>query len=331
MISSSLHSMGCNMKFLPSLDLKYHKFFAIRYLYRFYGEFRLFILLRLNFRNVEFENCILNTEILSWSIFGINKQVRINIIVHSLSFTKSALLSSIVFKLQSLNVCKYIAVSNAVAEALKNSGVKKNVVMVYNGVDLNYFSTTTSRSEKNVIQLLVVIHPVRHKGAHFLIETLSRLKDKGLDFMCNVAGWRSSSCDKNYIRLIESEITARGLGTYINFYEKHVDMYNVYMSADILIHPSYSESFGYVIAEAMASSLPVVAFEVGGIPELVIHGETGFLIEPYNLELMTLSVVTLIKDLNLRRKLGIQGRNRVEENFNSDTNSLKLLTELNLI
>jgi N-acetyl-alpha-D-glucosaminyl L-malate synthase BshA len=81
--------------------------------------------------------------------------------------------------------------------------------------------------------------------------------------------------------------------------------------ADVFLLPSRQESFGLVALEAMSVSVPVVASNVGGLPEVVPDGEAGFLHDPDDIEGMASSVVRLLKDDDLREKMGRRGRRLV--------------------
>ena len=93
------------------------------------------------------------------------------------------------------------------------------------------------------------------------------------------------------------------------------DVASLLARADIFLLPSRVESFPISIMEAMSMGLPVVASNVGGIPDLVRHGEDGFLHDAADLEGMARSVVALLDDAALRERLGANGRQRVVEEF----------------
>lgn len=71
------------------------------------------------------------------------------------------------------------------------------------------------------------------------------------------------------------------------------------------------------IAEAMACELPVVAYRAGGIPEVVKDGETGILVEPLDVDAIAEAVVEILSSPDERRRMGKNGRQRVEREFNS--------------
>jgi glycosyltransferase involved in cell wall biosynthesis len=100
----------------------------------------------------------------------------------------------------------------------------------------------------------------------------------------------------------------------------------VYDVADVVCQVSrWEEVFGWVIAEAMAYRKPVVATRVGGIPELVIDDETGFLIDPGDVSGLAGKILTLLDDPERRKSMGIAGRGRVEDRFDLRRNVAQLL------
>jgi L-malate glycosyltransferase len=87
--------------------------------------------------------------------------------------------------------------------------------------------------------------------------------------------------------------------------------------SDVMLLPSEKESFGMVAIEAMACETPVVATAVGGLPEVVVHGKTGFLTEVGNVQAMIEYVNRLLDDPILHREFADEGRKRVETYFSS--------------
>jgi glycosyltransferase involved in cell wall biosynthesis len=86
-------------------------------------------------------------------------------------------------------------------------------------------------------------------------------------------------------------------------------------SMDIFVLPSVSESFGVAAVEAAACGLPVIASNTGGLPEVVLNGETGFLVPPGKPNAIAQKAILLIKDAAMRRRMGEAGRKFVEENY----------------
>ncbi len=87
--------------------------------------------------------------------------------------------------------------------------------------------------------------------------------------------------------------------------------------ADVLLLPSEQESFGLVCLEAMSCGVPVVATNVGGTKEVVRHGQTGFLHDPFDVETMAASVMELVNNPGRRRSMGELGRKVALEKFST--------------
>lgn len=93
----------------------------------------------------------------------------------------------------------------------------------------------------------------------------------------------------------------------------------VLVGADLFLLPSESESFGLAALEAMSCEVPVVASRAGGVPEVVVDGETGFLRPVGDVEGMTQAALQILTDEELRRKMGQASRRRAVEEFSQDT------------
>jgi len=96
------------------------------------------------------------------------------------------------------------------------------------------------------------------------------------------------------------------------------DVADILQSLDVFVLPSLNEGISNTILEAMASGLPVVATDVGGNPELVQHGETGFLVPPLDPEALAHALLKYADDPGLAREHGAQARTRAEREFSVD-------------
>jgi glycosyltransferase involved in cell wall biosynthesis len=100
----------------------------------------------------------------------------------------------------------------------------------------------------------------------------------------------------------------------------------VYAAADVVCQLSrWQEAFGLTIAEAMSCRKPLVATRVGGIPELVEDGATGFVVTPRDAGATAARILQLLGDHHLRERMGASGRKAVETNFSLKTNVGELL------
>jgi len=108
------------------------------------------------------------------------------------------------------------------------------------------------------------------------------------------------------------------------------DMPSFFRAIDIFLLPSRYEGFANVIGEAMASRLPVVAFDVKSASEIIKHGETGYITGPNRVDEMTIRVQELARDKGLRENMGERARARVEEQFTFDKNHKAFIQLINL-
>ncbi|MBD5647000.1 MAG: glycosyltransferase family 4 protein [Desulfovibrio sp.] len=110
-------------------------------------------------------------------------------------------------------------------------------------------------------------------------------------------------------------VKERGVGNQMHLLGLQRDVAPLFASSDIFLLPSRVEGFPISIMEAMATGLPVVASNVGGIPDLVRHGKDGFLHDPQDVEGMAHSVAALLADAGLRARLGAGARERLLKEF----------------
>ena len=123
--------------------------------------------------------------------------------------------------------------------------------------------------------------------------------------------------DPAQIRQRELAQLARDLGLeeQVVFAGQRQDVPEVVAALDLLIHCARQEGFGRVLVEAMASGRALVATAVGGIPEVVVDGETGILVPPQDPEAVARAAVELLRNPERRTTMGLAGQRRVRECF----------------
>jgi colanic acid/amylovoran biosynthesis glycosyltransferase len=129
------------------------------------------------------------------------------------------------------------------------------------------------------IHLLAVGRLHRVKDHAFLVQACAELHTRGIDFECSIAG------DGPERRRLQSQISARGLEDRVHLlgHVSRQQLDSLYGRADLVVLTSRSEGIPLVLMEAMARGKIVLAPAITGVPELVIHGKTGFLYEPGSL------------------------------------------------
>jgi glycosyltransferase involved in cell wall biosynthesis len=114
---------------------------------------------------------------------------------------------------------------------------------------------------------------------------------------------------------LEDEARRLGLEGQAAFVGERADVPSLLGASDVFVLSSRSESLPVSVLEAMAAELPVVASRVGGVPELVVDGRTGFLVQPGDPMELAAALGRLLADPDLRRRLGAVGRVRAETRF----------------
>ncbi|MDR2699948.1 MAG: glycosyltransferase family 4 protein [Nitrososphaerota archaeon] len=126
-------------------------------------------------------------------------------------------------------------------------------------------------------------------------------------------------------RLIDSLIDANLLGNFM-FMSGLTDdeLSAMYGCSDVFVLPSIQEGQGIVLLEALASGKPVVAFDIGGVNEVVINGETGLLASNRNSDELATALLRFLSNSELQQKMGLAGRRLVEGNFTWDICTQKM-------
>jgi glycosyltransferase involved in cell wall biosynthesis len=191
---------------------------------------------------------------------------------------------------------------------------------VHNGIETERVtrrqSKQAARSALNLPPDAVLIgamgnlHP--YKGYPFLLRGVASLREVCPDVHLVIAG---TGPDEAELKALASELNLDHCVTFLGFCS---DVRTVLESLDIYAQASLVEAFPMAILEAMMMGLPVVATEVGGVPEAVLEGKTGLLVPPKNAEAISKALHTLALRPDLRELMGEAGQCRVQQNFTRD-------------
>jgi N-acetyl-alpha-D-glucosaminyl L-malate synthase BshA len=145
------------------------------------------------------------------------------------------------------------------------------------------------------------------------VEILARVRARGINARLVMVGDGSERGS--------AEHRARGLQVdgYCSFVGKQPNIVNYLSATDVLLLPSVQESFGLAALEAMACEVPVVASRVGGVPEVVTDGETGYLSEVGNVEEMSERAAHLLSNPEFRRGMGKRARQSAVSRYSTDS------------
>ena len=211
-----------------------------------------------------------------------------------------------------------IANSSAVrSDVLLQEGVPaEKVVVIRNGLDLSRYELVPDISLKKNLRLapespvvIVVANFIHYKGHKYLLEAWTRVVEAVPGSVALLVG------DGPLRPELERLALDLGVEGSIRFLGSRTDVPRLLAISDVLAHPSLEEGFCNAILEAMAAGKAVVATSVGGNPEAVVEGLTGILVPPGDAESLAEALVGALKDPDKARKMGVEGRARVEKEF----------------
>ena len=215
-----------------------------------------------------------------------------------------------------------IAISEAIKEfAIRIEGAPaENVSVVRYGIDYGWLSDEDIqvarrqlRAElgltEDALLLGMVCRLVEQKGIPYALEATRRIRSEFPAAHLVIAGDGEKAAE---LRRLAS---ALGIADRVHWLGWRNDAADLMAAFDILLAPSLWEGFGLVLLEAMSRRVPVIASRVSAIPEVVLHGETGILIEPRDVDALAKAIARLLNDRALCKYMGLLGATRLEEHF----------------
>jgi glycogen synthase len=244
----------------------------------------------------------------------------------------------------------------AVSEAMKNDVHNlynvdfEKIRVIHNGIDLEQYRPTFNEAvldkykiDKNIPFILFVGRITRQKGIIHLVNAIKYLKEDIQIVLCAGAPDTKEIGIEMQEKVKEAISKTKNKIVWIPEMLPKDEVIVLYSTAKIFVCPSVYEPFGIINLEAMACETPVVATDVGGIPEVVINNETGILvplenkenIEKINSEKFSKDLAVAINTLLLKpekiKEMGIKSRKRVEEHFSWASIAKKTLEFYNYV
>jgi glycosyltransferase involved in cell wall biosynthesis len=235
--------------------------------------------------------------------------------VHGWAFLAHDGVTAAVYRWAERAVRPLTTVAICVAESEKRAGIAAGVcdprttVVIRNGVDSGKSRPPEVRNGPP--RIVSVGRLQAPKDPLTLVRALGSLR--GTPFEADIVG-------EGPLRpTVELELERLGLDASVRLLGERRDVTSLLARSDVFVLVSRSEGLPLSVLEAMAVGLPVVASRVGGIPEVVVDGETGLLVLAEDAEQLAAALDRLLNDDALRRRLGEAGRTRVREHFDLDS------------
>jgi len=218
---------------------------------------------------------------------------------------------------------RVIAVSDRVRKELEDSGIQPSMITVIpNGIDLSPYRQKAKRTSK-----AKAADADAQGKRSFLIGTVARLSpEKGIDTLLDAAKIVVTSYPSARFVIagtgpLERELAQKVRDLRLENCVRMVGFVDnvpgLFSGLDLYVLPSDTEGIPLALLEAMAAGLPVVATRVGGVPEVVVDGVTGFLVPPRQPKALAQAIVRLLVDPDLAKSMGASGRERAESMFDA--------------
>lgn len=216
---------------------------------------------------------------------------------------------------------RLIAISQAVERYLiAETMPPAQIICVHDGVDLKQYQPQTRREAREGVIIGIIGQIGERKGHLVLLEALRSLAQEQTPAKLLIVGKEPAHSAEGYTERLRAFVQEHQLEPFVEFLGFRRDVPELLAQIDILALPSLQEPFGKIVIEAMAMETPVIASRVGGVPEIVVDGETGLLVPPQDPAALKQALSQLIADPALRERMGKAGRQRVEAWFNLERN-----------
>ncbi len=224
---------------------------------------------------------------------------------------------------------KVIVVSNAMKEKIENMGcTKKKIVLATYGPNDLFFNIVPTFSKK---QFISIGRFVEKKAPNLLILAFSKVVAKYPSYVLKMAG------DGVLMNDCENLVTRLGIGNNVQFlgvvspekYRSELQNSLAFVQHSITADNGDMEGTPLAVLEASAAGVPVVSTYHAGIPDVIIHQQTGLLCEERDVQKMAENIIELIENKELAIRLGTNGKARIKNEFNMNLHIAKIQKALN--
>lgn len=221
------------------------------------------------------------------------------------------------------NADKVIAISIESANNVKNLVPYKDAEVIYEGIDTEKFSPKNEQADTNIVLStgLITKLNILRKGFETLIRCIPYVTREFNNVKFVIVGKK-----KDGYPILQALVEELNISDYVDFtgYIPDEELLHLYHQCALFVLPSIHEGFPTVISEALACGKPVVGTKLSAIPE-VVSEECGILIDdPFSYEELSKAIVLLLKDSELREKLGERGREIIVQHFSKEIRKQKL-------
>ena len=281
---------------------------------------------------------VLFNQLPSVRVFGrVISREKVGMVYHLHGAQSAAAIGRCTARFLSRRFARLMAVSKITADFLVDAGADpRKVRVVYNAVDAEAIRRRAGEpgdplppKPPGSVVFVHVAGLTRHKKAqHLGIEALDRLP-RSANAHLWLCGDVLPGGDQSYRHELERLVSERALSDRVHFLGWRRDVPRVVKMSDVCILPSVdpSESFGMVLAEAMALGKPCIGSNVGGIPEVIEDGATGLVCEP-TADGLAWAMGRMLESDDIRSAMGQAGRRRVESLFTLDRQAAEVADAL---
>lgn len=221
------------------------------------------------------------------------------------------MLIEIPYEMYALSKVSNIIVCSPQMKVMVGERTSSKIYVIPNGVDFDEIQKIGTEDKfKHPAILFMGTYSVK-KGIDILLNAVPIIRKEIPSLHVYIAGKSVSEEEDKNLKKLAEELNIEENVSFLGFISG-AEKYAYYKSADIYVHPSRYEPFGVVLLEAMACGKPIVASRVGGIPFVVEDGKTGLLFKSENVEELAEKVMLLLRNKELRVKMGKAGRERAK-------------------